>query len=262
MPKRKEDKSGYIVDGVEYPSVTKVIGWVFNGGKSDRLVPWAVKVTCEYIVSSVERILDDAGGSTIDHHSLNNVLTDARKESVELTKEAGNIGEEVHELVSKYWVPRKMIDMDNGTNTRNEPLPPWIDGTVVGAYDAFREWADKVDLSPIASEEIVYNKRLGYAGTLDLIAYITIDGQRKLFILDIKTSNYFYDIPNGCQLSAYCLAVTKKQSGGEPVEGIGVIRLDKETGKPHFRDYTARQGGYEVTFKHMLAIWKMWRVKK
>lgn len=257
MPKRKEDKSGYSIDGEDYASVTKIIGWVFNGGKSDRLVPWAVKVTCDYINASIHRLIDSPVGTYPE--AVLEVIEDARKESIEIAQEASDIGEEVHKLISTEWVQRKRNDMDHGTNTTRDPLPPWVDERIVRAYGAFLDWAEKVDLAPVESELIVYDKKMRYAGTLDLVAFINTPTGRKLYIIDIKTSNYFYNIPNGCQLGAYHKAYGRRSYG--KIDGIGVIRLDKATGKPHWKDYTEDLEKYKATFKMFREIYRIWKEK-
>jgi hypothetical protein len=53
---------------------------------------------------------------------------------------------------------------------------------------AFQDWAREADVRPLAIEQTVYHPRLGYAGTLDLVAHVG----GKLAVVDFKTSKSVY----------------------------------------------------------------------
>jgi hypothetical protein len=241
MIKRTDDHKYLTEDGREYPSVTKIIGWVFNGGKSDALVPWAVKQTCDYVHSRV----DNCG--SLHENDVKLFLDDARKEATRKKEEAGDIGTRIHGYIQEW---------------ANDPggfeLAPFEDEEVRSAFAAFIRWAEEVQLEPVETEVLVYDDKLKYAGTLDMIAFILVDGVKKLYLLDFKTSNYFYDVPMGTQLAAYSKAYGPR-SKDPNIAGIGVVRLDKESGKPTFRDYTEDEGRYLDTFLMFRKIYKMWK---
>jgi hypothetical protein len=232
MIKRTEDHR-YVNEetGVEYPSVTKIIGFVWDGGKSDRLIPWAVKQTCEYLLSKV----DNCG--SLHENDVKMFVEEAKKEATRKKEEAGDTGTFVHNHIEEW-------SKDPGAF---EVAPFEVEDVRV-AIAAFLEWAAKVELEPVETEVLVYDETLKYAGTFDMIAWMKVDGMRQLFLLDFKTSNYFYDVSMGAQLAAYNRAYGGKHPIHGTIEGIGVVRLDKTTGKPHFRDYTAKEGRYLDAF--------------
>jgi hypothetical protein len=76
-----------------------------------------------------------------------------------------------------------------------------------------------------------------WGGRLDY--YGLFDG--KLYVIDFKTSKHHYIHEHGPQIAAYRSAVENVE-----VEGCGVLRLDKTTGYPDFKDYSKR---YEKDLK-------------
>lgn len=242
---KRTDDHKYLNDkGVEYPSVTKIIGWCFDGGKSDALIPWAVNQTCDFMMEGMLAMQE--GG--LEGMNFPKLVAIARTEATRKKEEAGDIGSRIHKYIEEW-----------ATDPGGFELAPFEDIEVKQAFAAFLDWANEVDLTPLETEIIVHNDNLKYAGTLDMIAWLTIDGKKKLYILDFKTSNYFYDVPYGTQLAAYSCAYGPEYPSGTPIEGIGVVRLDKATGKPHFRDYTPDEGRYLDTFLMFRKIFKIWR---
>lgn len=68
------------------PSVTTILSVLAKPA----LVPWAVKVTCDYIANN------------LDKGSPTEVVKMARKESLRVGQEAMDIGSAVHDLVEKW----------------------------------------------------------------------------------------------------------------------------------------------------------------
>jgi hypothetical protein len=104
------------------------------------------------------------------------------------------------------------------------------------AFGAFLKWALDVELRPIASEQMGYHPKHRYAGTLDLVAYLKLPRWKKpkLYLIDVKAAKGHYN-EHGYQAAAYAECLPYK------VDGIGVLRLDKETGLPDFKCYTKQR---------------------
>lgn len=96
------------------------------------------------------------------------------------------------------------------------------------AFTAFLEFADEHKLEPIELEKRIFMKN--WCGMLDF--YGKFDGQ--LYVLDWKSSKGFYRDMR-IQVAGYRGAM---QELGYQVDGHGVVRLDKETGHPEFKDYS------------------------
>ena len=119
----------------------------------------------------------------------------------ELNKRA-NYGTLIH-ILYDYIVLNKTIDLndlemickamseENHLNVDIKYNLKRIEKSVVGFYYWFNEW--KVD--PIATEICLRSKKLGLAGALDLVAYITNPktGAESLTIIDYKTSKQVFE---------------------------------------------------------------------
>jgi hypothetical protein len=78
-------------------------------------------------------------------------------------------------------------------------------------------------------------------GTTDIVADIRPPGLPKhlRYLIDVKTSNDFHAPAMPMQLAAYAEAYEELE--GVPIEGIGIIRLDKLTGQSYWLDYTPQR---------------------
>ena len=210
MPKNK-----YITpDGRQLSSVTQIIGDCTD--KSGALTQWAANMTVEWIRQNCEssHVGFEALGGAINMPNYRLVtmgdLDQARFNFRDVSQEALDIGSETHDNIEHYLKTGKEPKMENPS--------------VISAYIAFLEWADSVNLEVIEAEKKVYGKY--YAGQLDLKCRIN----DLCYILDFKTSKAHY-IENRYQIAAY-------RATQDDVEGSGVLRLDKETGLPDWKDHS------------------------
>jgi hypothetical protein len=227
---KKDPKTKKAPDGTKVPSVTTVLGII---DKSGPLINWAVKVTCNYIL---ERLPDGNVESTIEL---------ARKEATRIKTDAGDLGHEIHKAVEE-WAKRKIDGLDT--------FMAFEEPRMEKAWDAFLKFAEDHELEPVLSETSVVNYEHGYGGTLDLVATMkpTPESTEKfVYLLDIKSSNYYLEVPYGPQVAAYeaCLPTSTKRR-------LGVVRLDKETGEPHFHDLSEKKDLYLAIFHDSLRLWK------
>jgi len=197
--------SSYKINDITYPSVTTILGIL---DKSSALIPWAVRLAVKYCEANKDDPM---------------VFDRALKEWRKVSEEAMDIGSEIHKLIELY--------IKDGRDAVGQLRPE-----VENGFLAFLEWEQENGCEWLQSEMTVINSSAGYAGTLDAIVKFTKGKMAgKTYVIDFKSSKGFYD-GYGKQIAAYRFAC------GQEVDGMGVLRLDKETGEPEFKDYSE---GYE-----------------
>jgi len=222
----------YLINGVSLPGVTTITGQM---DKSDALTGWAARMACQYIENESEKFHDG------DFLVSPEVLEQAQKEFRNVSSEAMDIGSEVHRAIEGYIKYGKDVVED----VRDE---------VMQALIAFWDWEKDNNVKWYESEMIVFHPYHCYAGTLDAIAEVGGD----VYLIDFKSSKGFY---NGYfeQVAGYLMAYEyltqwkvkdvniafnqeglksvfkKSYNNGRRVDGIGILRLDKETGKPEWK---------------------------
>jgi len=219
------------------PSVTTIISLI----DKPSLRQWTANITSDFLFEKLQKIQIKTG-EKINFHSeeIKELFKEAKKYYDEYRKEAAGVGSEVHSLVENYI-------KSGGKN-----IPPeknFKDDKVKNAFYSFLAWVKENNFIPLKSEAFIYSK-IGYAGTLDCIGYF----KNKKFLIDFKTSKGFYEgFP--LQLSAYYYAYEERFN--DKLEGMGILRLDKNTGLPFFKDYTLYKQHYFKMFKCLLYFWKL-----
>ena len=196
----------YGIDGIEFPSVTTILGILSKG---DALLGWAAKCAIEYVRKHMT-----------DEADLQSVLANAQVEWKSARDEAGDIGTEIHALIHKY--------IKFGKDASGALRPE-----VENGFLAFLDWEKEHNVKWISTELQVVSRVHGFAGTLDAICLF--DGKK--YLIDFKSSKGFYD-GFDMQLAAYRIASAEQ---GNQTEGCGILRLDKETGLPEWKDYSGIQ---------------------
>ena len=192
-------KHRYTINGqYDVASWTGVLGIL---DKSAGLLPWAVNCAVKYI--------QDNG---ID--SLEKAKTEWRT----VKDEACDIGSEVHGIIEKY--------IKYGRDTIGELRPE-----VENAFLAFLDWEKTTGVIWHASECRVYNSRVHIAGTFDAIGEI----EGKHYLIDFKSSKGHYS-EYELQLAGYFSALREYDMPFK-VETSGILRLDKVTGLPDWKEY-------------------------
>jgi hypothetical protein len=118
------------------------------------------------------------------------------------------------------------------------PPPELGDEQIAGArnaLEAFTEWRDQVNLEIIATEVALVSEALRFGGTFDAIFRIK---RSRLVLGDWKSGNRVYG-DHLAQLGGYGLLIEEnnflEQFGGGELEGIQLLRFDKEFGSfAHF----------------------------
>lgn len=195
----------YGIDGIEYPSVTTVLGVLSKG---DALLGWAAKCASQYVLETAGKV------------GLEKACELAAFQWREAREEAADIGTEIHELIHKY--------IKFGKDAAGVMRPE-----VENGFLAFLDWEKTHNVKWISTELQVVSRVHGFAGTLDAICLF--DGKK--YLIDFKSSKGFYD-GFDMQLAAYRIGAAEL---GHQTEGCGILRLDKVTGDPEWKDFTDRQ---------------------
>lgn len=185
------------------PSVTTVIGVV------DDLGWWQAKKAAEYAVHNIEELLERLGDKSLVQH-----IADA---SERYADEKGEVGTLVHEYIT-----------ENLEGCIDPGIRPEPHKRIAGQIKHWWEFVDKYELFPVMSERAIYSE-FGYAGRFDLIAWITWEGERRLYLVDLKSGKSVYGTVR-LQLAAYRYGTIPVEDGEVPtfmpeVHACGVIHL-------------------------------------
>lgn len=203
-----------VINGTEvsYPSVTTILGMLSKG---DALNYWAAGCAVDYISENLEELRTPSGP-----HRVDEILRNAKKAFKDASQKALDTGSAVHDAIEQY------------IKTGRDPSGEMSDQAQHG-FLAFLDWEKKNHVEWVSSELELISEKRGYAGTCDAIA--RINGY--LYLVDFKTSKAIYD-EYRFQLGAYLQAYNEENVN--PAVGqltnVGILRLDKETGEPEWKD--------------------------
>jgi hypothetical protein len=200
----------YTVHDVECPSVTTVLATL---DKSNALLGWAVKCCTQFI--------RDNKANRDQYPTLDALLYAAQTNWRSVRDDAADTGTQIHDMIEKY--------IKHGHDVFGT-----VPDNVANGFLAFLDWEKTNKVEWLESERTIFHPELLYAGTLDAVAII--DGKK--YVIDFKSSAGFYDT-FGPQIAAYRAAYMAET--GVEIHGCGILRLDKKTGIPEWKDYTKRQ---------------------
>ena len=203
------------------------VSTILNVLNKPGLNKWKVNMALKHIHDNAQAVVDSAGEGhpIITPAQVFQWCEEAKTVTDKIRDKAATDGTLVHEAVEQ-WCKVGVVD----TRGMSEP--------VLNGFNAFLKWVEEVELEPVESEITVYG--MGYAGTIDLIARL----RGLLYLVDLKTSNSFRP-EYIMQIAGYRHAYPKE------LDGMGVLRLGKETGKPYWKDYTDK---YDRNLKKFLAL--------
>lgn len=171
------------------------------------------------------------------------LVPDAKTAHKRISDEAKNIGKKTHEFARQlFWFMK-----DNP----GKPIEMEVDEDIMEPAGALVKWIQKNEVKPIAMEERIWSADFGgYAGTFDLVAIVN----SQLRIIDIKTSKAIYpEYP--LQAAAYAHAYSEKNPGAI-LDGIAILRLDKEDGYFELAEYGPEEtADYLEEFGLLCQIW-------
>ena len=183
----------YKVDGVKYDGVTTLIS---KGLPKPALMYWSARTVAEYVADNLDQVAAMAGmGRASIVAALKEVPWTQRDQ-------AAAKGTEVHKLAEQLVDPDTEVDVP-------EHLAGYVESCV--------KFLDEYQVDPVAVEAVIASRRWRYAGTTDLLTWLTLpSGERVLAVADYKTagSGIWPDV--ALQLAAYRNAeVYLDQDGAE-----------------------------------------------
>ena len=214
----------YLTPIGELPSVT-TINALLDDGKSGALMGWATKIMAQYLAG----MANAQGHILITKDEVFEVFKKAKAQHKIEKEKAADIGSGVHNLLEVFLMGQPVDGLLEADNR------------LVNPFNAFKEWQSKQSFELVASERQIYSP-LRFAGTLDCLAKLS----GKLYLIDFKSSSGIYGDSYFLQLAAYAEAVERGfyfdnttqawQPSSYIIDGVGVLRLDKETGLPEWRE--------------------------
>ena len=224
------------------PSVTKIIGDCTD--KSRALTQWSANSTVLHIK---QHCIKTKGN--FPHYRVNDEqLNAARFNFRNISDTALEIGHAVHSAIEQYLrievclkTSKEQHLQEHLVNSKDSDKK---NPSIIAGFDAFLEWMDEHKVKPIAIEETVYGNY--FAGTLDLRC--NLNGVP--YVIDFKTSKAIYANDYGPQIAAY-------RSTFPDVEGCGILRLDKETGLPEWKDFSDRYEKDLKVFNKMVELYML-----
>ena len=214
----------YKYQGKDLPSVTTITGQL----DKPALTAWAANAACDCILDEIGKL----SFPLVAPQTLHSIIESARSNFRKVSRTALDIGSRVHAAVEEF--------LQSG----RQPFRP--EPAVLSAFTAFLEWKDAHQVKPIALENTVYGD--GFAGTEDFYGWF--DG--KLYVVDWKSSKGIYPEMR-YQVAAY-------RSTHEDAVGCGILRLDKETGLPEWKDTSETYESDLEVFNTLKALW--WQTHK
>jgi hypothetical protein len=198
----KLSKNKYTINGNDYVRVTRLIEQL----DKPALVQSAANCTVKYIK---ENAVEDMLLYTVNDELLNRARFEFRK----VSEEAKEIGSQVHDII-KHYIRGKIAGKEIDITKYKK-----YDERVENGFLAFLEWENQNSVEWLRSEFLVWHDKLCFAGTVDALC---IDG---------------YDL----QVTGYLIAYMSMQdSFSLEKPDLGILRLDKETGQPEYKDYTKK----------------------
>ena len=192
----------------QWPSITNVLD---TSVSKPALVPWAAKITAEKAWKVLPRMVNASRSAAARDELSKEIKAEAR-----IAKDmAADLGSRVHAAVEAHVLGKPMPD--------DPEAQPFIDQ----ALRFYSEFGVDLERDIEAAEATVINRRVGYAGTGDLWIWLTIDGTRRLWVVDYKTSSTrpaASTYPEqGMQLAAIAKAETVLLDDGSEVPPPGPI---------------------------------------
>lgn len=204
----KPNRHMYYVDGKRMTGVTTYIG---IKDKSRPLGIWQQRMTADFLLELI------AKGVKIDEEKA----IEATIQHELFKDKAADIGKEIH-----AWCEHFIRHELKQKGFEKMPKIPEFPEAVTGV-NSFMAWRDEHKVKFISSERLLYSKKHGYVGTMDIEA--KIDGIHCAG--DFKSSNGLYNSVR-MQLAAYAMADMEERKENV-YDGRWAIRLSKYSEKEY-----------------------------
>lgn len=220
----------YTAGGVNYPSVTKILG-VIDNGKSNALAIWARREALKLAQNELFGALDN--GTALTYENVSEIIKSADRQPDKLKDAAADLGTRVHDAIDAYILGKE----------------PVLDEESMVGFTNFIEWLGKEKIRIISGDIPVASPEWGFGGRLDSVG---VNDKNEVIILDWKTSNALRD-EYPLQVAAYAIAF--EEMYGLRVAGAKVVRFGK-TDPADFepRDVSLRES--KLAFFKALGLFK------
>lgn len=217
-------------DGKKYNRVTTIVGCL----DKPALVNWAANMSIEYL----HHVWSNG---TLQEHEFQIAKTAWRKHAAK----GINIGKEVHNLIEQH--------IKDGLDISVLPGNPALE--VVRAIKAFLAFEDEYIAYWLLSECKIWSDAMESAGTLDALAVMKKPYKGAVYIIDFKTSSGIFDEAY-LQVGGYYLTwleLIEKDLIPARLhpDGTLLLRLDKTTGMPQWKDSTEFLPQAAETFRRL-----------
>jgi hypothetical protein len=207
-----EAKHAHVLNGKPLHGVTTVMDKTLS---KPALIPWAVKVTVEWIKEHCLFISNELNGDGGFYKVTESDLENAKKEHSSKKTNAGAWGTRVHNAC-EVWC-------------ETGQLPTAIeDEDILKSVENFKDFIETNGFKVLGVERPVWSKEWWIGGIFDLV----LEKDGKVYIADIKTSSGIYD-SHFIQMGAYykCLLENgwQRDYGVEEFTGAIVINLKKDS---------------------------------
>ncbi len=238
-PRRWDRARFYTIAGRQWPSVTTVLDIIAKPA----LGPWYAKEERRCFEAAMLEVLTKPGAR--DPEYVLAAVAEAVsgvKAADRAKQQAASIGTAVHAGIE--WELRTSLGEDAGPAARLPDAAAW-------AVESWKDWAQSVELEPLAIERAIYCDACGYAGTLDL--YARVGGV--LSVLDWKSGKAIY--PEAfLQNVAYRHAARRLALPSE--QGL-IVRLPKLVEDPAWEVMLVPETVTVADFKAALSLWRWQR---
>jgi len=204
----KPNRHMYFVNGKRMAGVTTFIGIL---DKSKPLQSWQQRITVDFLLKSLDK------GIVIDH---DRAIEAAVQNEIQFTKATG-LGTKIHEWVEGYIKSK----IKKGVEIPEMPK----DKAVQNGVNAFLDWEEQQKPKFVLSEKVVYSKKHGYIGTLDIGAKIV----SKRMLIDLKSSNGLY---NSVRLQTAGYVGADTEESGVKYDGRWALRVSKSTEEEYYAE--------------------------
>lgn len=219
----------YVFMGVEYPSVTTILGIL----DKPALLQWSSNCAVDFVKDHFNELKDPT-----DVHKGEAILEQARKAFLVKRDTAADAGTQCHHAIEMYLAG-------------HDPYPSLACEASMNGFMAFLEWESKNHVEWVRSEVTVYSILHGYAGRFDALA--RVNGH--LYLIDFKTSKGVWD-EHKYQVCAYRQAYNEMlEEGMERVENLAVLHLNKETAEPAFVPIMKNVERYTQLFNYLVIVY-------
>jgi hypothetical protein len=166
------DNGRYYTDPAGGPALVSVTNVLGTSVAKHALIPWAVKLTVEWVL---EHRMEVARRALTDRIAL---IKEIKAIHREVKDRAANLGDRIHTGAEAKILGAPIAD-DPEILPYLAQLDRWL-----------TLWSVDIARDVVATEITCLHRRLGYAGTADLMIWLPTgpDGKRELWLIDYKTS--------------------------------------------------------------------------